>query len=183
MEIKCANDLGRCCIIWSWIAPDNNKLWKICFFVFVWFEWYHFINSVYFKYLDGILKEFCFDNLTNLFHVHLIIFPDYFLYIEKWLHHGIQRKSLFRFLKSLHFGSLLYFYSIFLCPPLPLGILLNPEQSPFYAQFICLLPPLPIFISKTKALSWTNSTTTVFHIYIYFWKERQRVLSFPFPGF
>ena len=148
------------------------------FFVFVWFEWYHFINSVYFKYLDGILKEFCFDNLTNLFHVHLIIFPDYFLYIEKWLHHGIQRKSLFRFLESLHFCSLLYFYSIFLCPPLPLGILLNQERSPFYAQFICLLPPLcqyllrkprpynktkQIFISGKKSIkSWRISLSPGF---------------------
>ena len=94
---------------------------------------------------------------TNLFHVHIIMFPDYFLYIEKWLHHGNQRKSLFRFLDSLHFGSLLYFYSIFLCPPLPLGILLNQERSPFYAQFICLLPPLPVFIRKTEALTRMNS--------------------------
>ena len=98
------------------------------------------------------------------------------MYIEKWLHHGIQRKSLFRFLESLHFGSLLYFYSIFLCPPLPLGILLNPERSPFYAQFICLLPPLPIFISKSKTLTWTNS-----YIHILFKGKAESLEQFPFP--
>ena len=89
-----------------------------------------------------------------------------------------SKKSLFRFLESLHFGSLLYFYSIFLCPPLPLGILLNPERSPFYAQFICLLPPLPIFISKTKALTWTNSTISYIHIFL---KGKAESLEFPFP--
>ena len=92
-----------------------------------------------------ILKERRFENLIELFHLHNCI-SSLFLVHWKMTSSWRPKKSFFRFLESLHFGSLLYFYSIFLCPPFPLGILMNQNRSLFSAQFLRLLPRSPVSV-------------------------------------
>ena len=134
------------------------------------------MNNVYFEYIE-LWRNVVWKILLSSF-IFIIVFPVYFLYIEKWLHHGVQRKASSAFLNPSILALCFIFIPYFSVRPSHLVFYWTKTEAYFLPNFsVSCRARQSVFITTQPAITEAETTRGLKYL------QRKAACLWDFPYF